>query len=53
MAGRGYRVKLADAIEARDSYVAGDAKGRGRDPGVPATVDADARTLTIDQPALR
>jgi len=28
---RGYRVKLADGIEARDSYVAGDAKGRARD----------------------
>jgi muramoyltetrapeptide carboxypeptidase LdcA involved in peptidoglycan recycling len=30
---RGYRVKLADGIEARDSYVAGDAKGRGRNLG--------------------
>jgi muramoyltetrapeptide carboxypeptidase len=28
---RGYRVKLADGIEARDSYVAGDPKGRARD----------------------
>ena len=28
---RGYRVKLADGIEARDSYVAGDPKSRARD----------------------
>jgi muramoyltetrapeptide carboxypeptidase len=28
---RGYRVKLADGIGARDAYVAGDAKGRARD----------------------
>jgi muramoyltetrapeptide carboxypeptidase LdcA involved in peptidoglycan recycling len=28
---RGPRVKLADGIQARDSYVAGDAKGRARD----------------------
>jgi muramoyltetrapeptide carboxypeptidase len=28
---RGYRVKLADGIEARDNYVAGDAKARARD----------------------
>jgi len=27
----GYRVKLADGIEARDSYVAGDPKARARD----------------------
>jgi muramoyltetrapeptide carboxypeptidase LdcA involved in peptidoglycan recycling len=47
---RGYRVKLADGIEARDSYAAGDAKGRARDLGVTATVDA---ARTIDQPALR
>jgi muramoyltetrapeptide carboxypeptidase LdcA involved in peptidoglycan recycling len=101
---RGYRVKLADGIEARNSYVAGDAKGRARDLeamfdwseqrpewprtksleqvleehleplgvpvlyglpvghakhpatlplGVTATLDADARTLTGEQPALR
>jgi muramoyltetrapeptide carboxypeptidase len=28
---RGYRVKLADGIEARDSYVAGDPRSRARD----------------------
>jgi LD-carboxypeptidase N-terminal domain len=28
---RGHRVKLADGIEARDSYVAGDPKSRARD----------------------
>jgi muramoyltetrapeptide carboxypeptidase len=28
---RGYRVKLADGIEARDAYVAGDPKSRARD----------------------
>jgi muramoyltetrapeptide carboxypeptidase len=28
---RGYRVKLADGIQARDSYVAGDPKARARD----------------------
>ena len=28
---RGYRVRLAGGIDARDSYVAGDAKGRARD----------------------
>jgi muramoyltetrapeptide carboxypeptidase len=28
---RGYRVKLADGIEARDGYVAGDPKARARD----------------------
>jgi len=28
---RGYQVKLADGIEARDNYVAGDPKGRARD----------------------
>jgi muramoyltetrapeptide carboxypeptidase len=28
---RGYRVKLADGIEARDSYVAGDPEIRARD----------------------
>jgi muramoyltetrapeptide carboxypeptidase len=28
---RGYRVKLADGIEARDSYVAGDPRRRARD----------------------
>jgi len=28
---RGYRVKLADGIEGRDAYVAGDPKSRARD----------------------